>query len=146
MKAEMLNEQPLSESDKRRRVLLLDDNLMTTARVRSQLARIGYEVQTARRLPEADKENPVPDVSDAPNLVIINLGSRALGGIELITLCLQRFPTARVVGFCGHAEVEIRREAKQAGLRRILTNDEALQDLAGSLGEGTAGETAPQDA
>ena len=105
--------------------LLLDDNLMSAARVQSQLAKIGYRVQTARRI----------DVNLAPQLVIVNLGSRALNGLDLIAPCLELFPAARVLGFCGHAEIEIRQRAKQAGLRRILTNDEALMDLANALGE-----------
>ncbi len=106
---------------------------MTTARVRSQLEKMQYRVQIARRLPEPLAESETA-VSQSPQLVIINLGSRSLPGIALITSCLQQFPAARVVGFCGHAEIEIRRAAKQAGLARILTNDEALQDLAKSLG------------
>lgn len=109
--------------------LLLDDNLMTTARVRSQLQMIGFQVQTLRRVPEQAQ----PEQAQA-ELVIINLGSRTLSGIELIESCLQQFPGARVLGFCGHAEIEIRQAAKQAGLKRILTNDEALQSLAQSLG------------
>jgi DNA-binding NarL/FixJ family response regulator len=109
-----------------RAALLLDDNLMTLARVRSQLEKVGYRVQTARRLPENGQ---------AFALIIINLGSRGLPGIELIKSSLELFPTARVLGFCGHAEVEIRQQAKQAGLSRILTNDEALQDLANALGD-----------
>ncbi|HEY0074008.1 MAG TPA: hypothetical protein VGB77_07910 [Abditibacteriaceae bacterium] len=106
--------------------LLFDDNLMTTARVRSQLQAISYQVQVLKRLPEQEMTEV--------ELVIINLGSRSLPGMALITSCLQQFPGARVVGFCGHAEIAIRQEAKQAGLKRILTNDEALQNLAQSLG------------
>ncbi len=112
--------------------LLLDDNLMSAARVQSQLAKLGYRVQTARRIPEGIE----------PNLVLVNLGSRGLGGLELAAACLELFTTARVVGFCGHAEVEIRKQAKQAGLRRILTNDEALMDLAHALGESPEDEVA----
>jgi DNA-binding NarL/FixJ family response regulator len=112
--------------------LLLDDNLMTAARVRSQLEKVGYRVQVTRRLPENAPEDPA-DITSSPQLVILNLGSRTLWGIVLIKTCLQLFPAARVIGFCGHAEVEIRRAAKQAGLSRILTNDEALQDLAKAL-------------
>jgi len=107
--------------------LLLDDNLMSATRVRAQLEKRGYRVEAARKIPE----EPVRNV---PDLVIINLGSRSLPGIALISSCQELFPAARVLGFCGHAEVEIRRQAKQAGLRRILTNDEALTDLAQALG------------
>lgn len=105
--------------------LLVDDNLMSAARVQAQLVKLGYRVQTVRRVP----------VGAEPILILINLGSRSLNGLELISPCLELFPTARVLGFCGHAEIEIRKSAKQAGLRRILTNDEALMDLAKSLGE-----------
>lgn len=110
--------------------LLLDDNLMSAARVQSQLTKLGYRVQTARRIPQGIE----------PQLVLINLGSRSLNGLELAAACLELFASARVLGFCGHAEVEIRKSAKQAGLRRILTNDEALMDLAKALGE------SPEDA
>ena len=105
--------------------LLIDDNLMSAARVRNQLEKLGYHVQTARK--------PVENIG--PSLVMINLGSRALGGVEMIAPILELFPTTRVLGFCGHAEVEIRKRAKQNGLNRILTNDEALMDLAKALGE-----------
>lgn len=104
--------------------LLFDDNLLTTARVRSQLQLHDYQVQVLKQLPAETQAD----------LVIVNLGSRSLPGIALIKSCLQQFPQARVVGFCGHAEIAIRQEAKQAGLKRILTNDEALQNLAQSLG------------
>lgn len=107
-------------------VLLLDDNLMTTARIRSQMEKVGYRVKIARCLPEK--------IDDELELVIINLGSRTLQGNALIQTVMQQFPKSRVIGFCGHAEVQIRQQAKQAGLSRILTNDEALQDLAKSLG------------
>lgn len=101
--------------------------------MRSQLEKMHYRVQIAKRLPDNLPENET-DVSKMPKLVIINLGSRSLRGIALINSCKQQFPAARVLGFCGHAEIEIRRSAKQAGLSRILTNDEALQGLAQSLG------------
>ena len=78
--------------------------------------------QTARAVPECDAQ-----------LVIVNIGSRGLNPTELIGVCREKLPQARVVGFCGHLEIEIRRAAKAAGLERILTNDEALTDLANSL-------------
>ena len=112
--------------------LLVDDNLITTVRLRLQLEKMNYRVQIARRLPEKSEQDA--DTANLPDLVLINLGSRGLQSIALINSCLQQFSKARVVGVCGHAEIEIRRAAKQAGLSRILTNDEALQHLANSLG------------
>lgn len=106
--------------------LLLDDNLMSSVRLEPQLRRIGYRVQTLRSLPAAGQV-------EAPQLIVINLGSRSLRGVDLIGACRERFPTARVVGFCGHLEVEIRRAAKAAGIDKILTNDQALSELAPML-------------
>ena len=108
--------------------LLLDDNLMSATRLRAQLARGGYAVQTARQVPDAAAPN-----ATAPKLVVINLGSRGLNGSELIGVCRERFPGSRVVGFCGHLETEIRRAARAAGIDKILTNEQAFTDLLNSL-------------
>jgi CheY-like chemotaxis protein len=103
---------------------LLDDNLLSATRLEPQLARLGYRVRTARS---------VPKDGDAPQLVVINLGSRTLDGIALISICKQRFPGSRVIGICGHLEVDIRRAAKAAGCDKILTNEQALVDLGQAL-------------
>jgi DNA-binding NarL/FixJ family response regulator len=108
--------------------LLLDDNLMSAVRVPAQLERMGYRVQIGRNVPDAEglKEN-------TPELIVINLGSRGMNSVEFIGVCRERFPNARVVGFCGHLEVEIRRAAKAAAIDKILTNDQAYSELANSL-------------
>jgi DNA-binding NarL/FixJ family response regulator len=111
-----------------RLALLLDDNLMSTIRVQPQLQRLNYRVETSRVVPEAAALN-----GEMPQVVLINLGSRGLNGVSLIGTCRERFPQARIIGFCGHLETEIRRAAKQAGIDRMLTNDQALSELARAL-------------
>jgi CheY-like chemotaxis protein len=115
-------------------VLLLDDNLLSSARITPQLQALGRQVKIARRLPET---------LDAPELVLINLGSRPLNGVTLIAACRARFPAARLVGFCGHLEVEIRREAKARGIDRLLTNDQAMAELATALAPMLSNDAAP---
>jgi DNA-binding NarL/FixJ family response regulator len=105
--------------------LLLDDNLMTAMRVQKQLERAGYVARTSGVLPQP--------MEAAPELVLINLGSRSLHGVELIAKCKAQFPNATISGFCGHTEIEIRQAAKSAGVKRIFTNDEAMTELAGLL-------------
>jgi|GEM_PF-2200952 len=107
---------------------LLDDNLMSAVRVQSQLQRAGYHVRTLRELSPADT---------APDLVLINLGSRSLGGIEKIETSQTQFPQAKVFGYCGHTEVELRKAAKAAGMKRIFTNEEAMMELAQLLAVAT---------
>ena len=104
--------------------LLLDDNLMSLSRIAAALQQMNYRVLVASKPPET---------ADAPQLILLQLGSRRLDGIALIAPLKAKFPDARLVGFCGHREIEIRRAAKAAGLGRILTNDEALLDLANAL-------------
>ena len=105
--------------------LLLDDNLMSSSRIAAALQQMNYRVLVASKMPEN---------ADVPQLILLQLGSRRLDGIALIAPLKEKFPDARLVGFCGHREIEIRRAAKVAGLGRILTNDEALLDLPKALG------------
>lgn len=94
-------------------IVLLDDNLFTSARVSSALRARGRQVLVAKRI----------EVIAACDIALINLGSRTLGGVELVEPLRQKFPGARILGFCGHLEIEIRREAKAAGIDRLLTNE-----------------------
>lgn len=96
---------------------------MSAMRLDAQLSRGGWVSRTQRT---AD------NVEDGVQLAIINLGSRGLDGPDLIAKCRER-GVPRVVGFCGHLEVEIRRAAKTAGIDKILTNDHALSDLLNHL-------------
>ena len=115
-------------TDTTKQALLLDDNLMSAVRVQAQLERMGYRVQTGRNVPDAEGLK-----GQMPELVVINLGSRGMNPVGFIGVCRERFPNSRVVGFCGHLEVEIRRAAKVAAIDKILTNDQAYSELAKSL-------------
>jgi len=103
------------------KVLLLDDNLMTSSRVASALRTRGCEVVVSRAAPN----------EGAFDYVLLNLGSRSLNGVELLPGLRTRFEGAQLFGFCGHLEIEIRRTAKEAGIDRLLTNESvtALQWL-----------------
>ena len=107
--------------------LLVDDNLMSVVRVQRQLEHAGYRVQAAGVLPTESIQTP--------ELILINLGSRSLNGVAQIEAGFARFPGTRVLGFCGHTEVEIRQAAKAAGIGRIFTNEEAMMELAQLLRE-----------
>ena len=94
---------------------------MSAVRVQRQLEHACYAVRTARVLPASE---------EAPDLILINLGSRSLNGVAQIQDCRARFPDSRVLGFCGHTEIEIRKAAKAAGIGRIFTNEDAMMELA----------------
>ena len=92
-------------------------------RVDAQLTRCDW-VTSIRR---SAAENTEPF-----DIAIINLGSRGLDATEQIGFC-RAAGIPRVIGFCGHLEVEIRRAAKAAEIDKILTNENALSDLLNHL-------------
>ena len=102
------------------KTLLLDDNLMTQTRVQAQLKAAGGEVTTRRTLPETGDFE----------LVVVNLGSRSMPGLELLEAAKTRYEGAKIWAFCGHLEVEIRRTALKIGLDKLLTNEVAMSELA----------------
>lgn len=108
--------------------LLLDDNLLSSARVESQLRAAGYTVLTRTKLPE----------NQDLDLILINLGSRRLNGLDLIGSCKTQYPSTPVWGFCGHLETEIRQSARAASIDKLLTNDNAMSALADILNPATS--------
>ena len=113
--------QESNEKQPQKSALLLDDNLMSAVRVEGQLERAGFLVHTKGVLPSS---------GEAPDLILINLGSRSLNGVAQIEKCRVQYPESRILGFCGHTEIEIRKAAKAAGIGRIFTNEEAMMELA----------------
>lgn len=103
-------------------VLLLDDNLMSSARIVRRLEGANYRVITARDA----RSLAASTCSDQWACILINLGSRSLNGVAQIESCRELFPKVRVWGFCGHLEIEIRRAAKAAGIDRLLTNEQVF--------------------
>lgn len=101
------------------KILLLDDNLMSSMRVESNLRNNGHEVKMARRI--------APDVSEI-EAVVINLGSRSMGGAELLNEAKERFPEAKLYGFCGHREVEIWKAGQQKGAK-MISNENAMSEI-----------------
>lgn len=118
-----------TETENEKSALLIDDNLMSAVRVRGQLEAAGYRVQTSGKLLSPEQTEV------APELLLINLGSRTLNGPELVTKSKAQFPEAKVLGYCGHTEIEIRRAAKDAGIGRIFTNEQAMIELAELLSQ-----------
>lgn len=95
---------------------------MSSARIVRRLQGENYRVVTARTAQNA----PASTCSGDWACVLINLGSRSLNGVAQIETCRELLPKVRVIGFCGHLEIEIRRAAKAAGIDRLLTNEQVF--------------------
>ena len=105
-------------------ILLFDDNFMTARRIVVQAEAAGKRI-------EGLKEFPSYSLQETPQIVLINLNARVFSDTDyLISRCRHRFPGARIIGFSGHLEVALRQKAKAAGIDKLLTNEQALKNLA----------------
>jgi DNA-binding NarL/FixJ family response regulator len=68
-------------------------------------------------------------IEESPKIILLNLGARAFANGQLIERCRTRFPEARIIGYSGHLEIELRRAAKAAGIDKLLNNEHALTAL-----------------
>jgi DNA-binding NtrC family response regulator len=101
------------------KILLLDDNLMSSMRVESNLRNGGHEVKLARRI--------APELAEI-EAVIVNVGSRSMKGLELLDEAQIQFPEAALYGFCGHREVDIWKAAQAKGAK-MITNENAMSEI-----------------
>ena len=112
-------------------ILLLDDNLMSAMRIENNLRAAGHSVKSARTAPQ----------SGDFDLIVFNLGSRSLDGLAQIPVLRECFNAAQIWAFCGHREVELWREARAAGVDKILTNEVAMSEIGqqiATIGEETS--------
>jgi DNA-binding NarL/FixJ family response regulator len=78
----------------------------------------------------------IPDV----DLVFVDLNGAVDARIALITRLRHDRPDAEIVGFCHHADRDLRRRARAAGATRVINNG-ALQAVALRLSRVRAGDS-----
>jgi len=110
------------------RVLVADDNLLSSTAVLDQLRRSGHSLAVVGTLREAlgvAKREP-------PDLLLINLSVTAFDPPTLIKTFRSdpSIRNCRIVGFCGHLDHGRRTSALEAGCDQVITNAVALRQLA----------------
>jgi DNA-binding NarL/FixJ family response regulator len=110
---------PNSERPPLARALLVESDLFFSARILSALDRMGVETRTA-----ASREAAEAGLSECrPDLVIVNLASPALGGIETIRRVKAVSPSTRVIAFLSHTKIpDVRAEVLAAGADKLCAN------------------------
>ena len=101
------------------KILLLDQNLFGASRVESNLRHNGHEVRTRGQIEDGDFE-----------CLIWNFGNPSWTPDAIpaaVENARSRFPSAKLLGFCGHREVEKWRAAQGAGIK-MASNDAMLSD------------------
>jgi len=109
-----------------RSVALVSDDLMFASQLQAAMQRAGgsFALVVGDRMPVADA-------------IFVDLNSDLERRLELIAALRHARPAAEIVGFCHHAERELRRRALAAGATRVINNG-ALQVVALRLAGVTA--------
>jgi CheY-like chemotaxis protein len=119
------------------KVLVLEDNLFFVTRLESALKATGHETRLASSGREAEEA-----LRSGAQAAVVSL--HAPGALEFVRLA-NRTGTP-VAAYCGHAEVELRQKAKEAGAGVLLANSDIPSALEKALThlvrpcEGAAGE------
>ena len=115
-------------------VVALIDDLLFLSRVREAAKGSGAEVKAVRgaeALLEACRASP-----DA--LVVADLDSPRLGTVEAVKALRADAALARipVVGFLSHVHAGLARDAREAGVTRVLARSAFVQELPELIGRG----------
>ncbi|RYX82702.1 hypothetical protein EON83_17955 [bacterium] len=101
------------------KILLLDQNLFGATRVESNLTRSGHQV-LLRSQPEAGDFDCIVWNFGNPKWTTENIA-------PAVEEAKAQFPDAKLLGFCGHREVEKWKAALSAGVR-MSSNDNMMSD------------------
>ncbi len=112
-------------------VLVLDDNLLSRTAILNQLRRSGHAPELASNIPEA----LAAATQHHPHFVLINLAATTFDPLVLIQAFRKdpHLSPCPLVGFCGHLEHARQTSAREAGCHYIITNAQALRQLAATL-------------
>ncbi len=97
------------------KILVLEDNLFFVTRLDAAFRQAGHEVRLASATEEATTA-----LKERPDAVVVSL--HAPGALEFVRLASEN--GTPVAAYCGHAEVELRRQAKEAGAGVLLSNSD----------------------
>lgn len=103
-------------------VLIFEDNLMWSARLRQNAAGLGHTAVVLDQLPET-----IP----AGDVAIVNLSTSRLPVDELLAR-LQK-ESLFVIGHAGHKEMGLLDMGREKGCHRVVTNSELTNKLAAIL-------------
>jgi DNA-binding response OmpR family regulator len=110
-------------------VLLLEDDLFFSEKVRTTLRHLGYETVVARNLGEFERRL----AAEAPALVMVGTGSARVPWAEAIR---QAKAAGRpVLAFGSHVDLAAQATARAAGADRVVANAKLVADLPRLVGQ-----------
>ncbi len=116
------------------RILVVDDDEPILAAIREYFGPLGYEVDCAHELEEA--EALLAHVRYALLIADLRLtGSQSAEGLELVRFARERSPWTRTILLTGHGSQEVETEALGRGVDAFLQKPQPLSHLADVVGE-----------
>jgi DNA-binding NarL/FixJ family response regulator len=109
------------------RVVLADDHALVRAGIRALLEKLpGIEV-----VGEADNGREALELikKSAPNLILLDISMRELGGLEVLPRIVKDFPAVKVLVLSGHANEEYVLRALRSGAAGYMLKDAATAEL-----------------
>jgi DNA-binding NarL/FixJ family response regulator len=109
------------------RVVLADDHALVRAGIRALLEKLpGIEV-----VGEADNGREALELinKSAPNLILLDISMRELGGLEVLPRIVKDFPAVKVLILSGHANEEYVIRALRSGAAGYMLKDAATAEL-----------------
>ena len=94
-------------------VIIFEDNLMWSARLKQSLTAMGHTAQVLIRIPA---EIPPADIA------ILNLGSTSMPAATLVPILKAK--SIKTIGHAGHKETELQQYGLDAGCDVLTTNSE----------------------
>ncbi len=98
------------------KVVIIDENMILSSKLRSIAKNTGYEPKVI----SFSKSDTVEKIKEFnPDYILISLESKANNVFDLIEKLKENF---KIVGYCGHTNVNLARRAKDAGVNFVATN------------------------
>jgi CheY-like chemotaxis protein len=119
---------------KKRKVIVLLDNLFFRAKIKEAAAATGVEAIYARNPEQAMERTLLED----PSLIIIDLNAAACSPFELLErLKEERFKAIPTLGFVAHVDLQLQERARSSGCDKVMVRsvfDKSLVSLFRELG------------
>uniref|UniRef100_A0A7C4ARA3 Response regulator n=1 Tax=Desulfomonile tiedjei TaxID=2358 RepID=A0A7C4ARA3_9BACT len=112
-------------TDKRLRIMILDDEPIVCKRLKPALEKHGYDVDTFTDSTEA--MNQIQNT--AYDIIITDLKMKGIDGMQLLTEAKKKSPTTEVIVITGFATMETARESFHKGVFDFIAKPFKLSEI-----------------
>ncbi len=113
-------------------VVIIEDNMLFSSKFTPILKNLGFSPKVISFVKPTTSEK-IKEIN--PELIIINIESRVNSPINLIKELKDQNPDYKIVGYCGHGNINAVEQAKQAGIDLVVSNGVISSQLPQILNE-----------